>query len=489
MPELPDFRIFVSMMKEEWRLHQSFIGRMGSGLFPLFIFTLTAFLAVFSRYILGNMSLERGMLVIHAASLIYGMFVGGLGNIGEQVMTRRLGQISMLLQLPQVYPVSFRRVMAIFYVKDAVFYMLYTFIPLTAGIIAASPLIGVSAVEMLLLGVTLIIAFFMGMGTSFLVTAVYSRSGKAAGLLGCVILCVMAAVWPLGLLEANQVILPLSFIATMDSSWLLYASAYSLLVSIVAAASVAERYESSENVYASRLLDLEPRFRFTGTLKTLISKEWLELVRSGAAFPVVGGLTGMLLGIYGLIWLFEEGMGILLPFNLISYSAFVGLMGVMTYSWMTSVEHNEALNLHPVGVEEVIKAKVILYLVISLSVSAVYVILIGLLRGETGMIPLGLLTASSTAVYVASVTAYLTGLWTNTLFFDVGVLSKFSLLVIPPLTIVEVSAFWINVSTVSLMVIVAVSVLSLLASKPLLGRVGEKWRGNSFSYSSSREFD
>ena len=139
MPPLPDIHVFVSMMKEEWRLHQSFIGRMGSGLFPLFIFTLTAFLAVFSRYILGNMTLERGMLVIHAASIVYGVFVGGLGNMGEQVMTRRLGQVSMLLQLPQLYPVSFKRVMAIFYVKDALFYVLYTFLPLTAGLMASSP--------------------------------------------------------------------------------------------------------------------------------------------------------------------------------------------------------------------------------------------------------------------------------------------------------------------------------------------------------------
>jgi hypothetical protein len=182
-------------------------------------------------------------------------------------------------------------------------------------------------------------------------------------------------------------------------------------------------------------------------------------------------------------------MGILLPFNLVSYSGFVGLMGVMTYSWMTSVEHNEALNVHPVGVEEVIKAKVTLYLLICLPVLACYVTLIGLLRGETELIPLGMMTASSTAIYVASVTAYLTGLWTNTLFFDVGIITSFALYIIPPLTTIEVFAFWVNSGTMPVMIIIGVSVLSLLASKPLLERIGAKWRGHVFSYSSSREFD
>ena len=109
-----DARLLLDMIKEEWRLHRSMVGGLGSALFPLMIF----FLTVIAPFLLQNLPLATMLLMLHAASLVYGLFVGGFGSIGERVMTQRLGQVNMLLQLPQTYPVTFRRVMAIFYVKD-----------------------------------------------------------------------------------------------------------------------------------------------------------------------------------------------------------------------------------------------------------------------------------------------------------------------------------------------------------------------------------
>jgi hypothetical protein len=85
------------MVKEEWRLHQSLVGGLGSGLFPLMIFVFTAFCAFIAPYIMGNIKITIILLMLHVTSIIYGVFVGGFGSIGEHVMTRRLGQVNMLL--------------------------------------------------------------------------------------------------------------------------------------------------------------------------------------------------------------------------------------------------------------------------------------------------------------------------------------------------------------------------------------------------------
>ena len=121
------------MIKEEWRLHKSLVGDFGSALFPLMIFALTALCAFITPYIMGNIEMSTILLMLHVSSVIYGVFVGGFGRIGEHVMTRRLGQVSMLLQLPQLYSISFKRVMGVFYVKDALYYLIYSFVPLVLG--------------------------------------------------------------------------------------------------------------------------------------------------------------------------------------------------------------------------------------------------------------------------------------------------------------------------------------------------------------------
>ncbi|MBE0633551.1 hypothetical protein IH574_03180, partial [Candidatus Bathyarchaeota archaeon] len=55
--------LFKSMVKEEWRLHQSLVGGFGSGLFPVMIFMLTAICAFITPYIMGNIQITTILLM------------------------------------------------------------------------------------------------------------------------------------------------------------------------------------------------------------------------------------------------------------------------------------------------------------------------------------------------------------------------------------------------------------------------------------------
>ena len=471
------------MLREEWRLHKSLIGPTGSAFFPAFIFSFTVVLAVLVPMYLKGLSYSTLLLMFHVASAMYGLFVGSIGHIGEEIWSRRLGQINVILQLPQTHPLSFKRVMALFYLKDALYYVLYSYAPFTLGLAVAAPMAGIALGSVAKLLLTMVLTFMMGMSLSFLLSASAVRSRGLAGAIGLTVLGLVSLVWPLRLITPGQLLFPLGYWYTPTPLLLASSVAITGVLSISAIAVIRERHEASHRRHRSSLLEVEPRFAFTGRLSALVAKEWVELGRSGVMRQVALGVAGTLLGVYFIIWLIETGLGFHFPFNVVSYSGFVGFMGVLTYSWITAMEHNESLNALPVGVDEVVEAKLVLYLILTAGISAGCVALISAARAEPGLLALGLLVAGANAVYAGSVAARLTGLWTNTMFFDAKVIYKFAAAVVPPLLVVESASLWIQVmGAPAVYVIAAVSLVQVAASILLLRGVRGRWRGVSFAF-------
>jgi hypothetical protein len=182
------------------------------------------------------------------------------------------------------------------------------------------------------------------------------------------------------------------------------------------------------------------------------------------------------------VWIFESGLGLPINFNVVFYSGFIGFMGVTTYSWLTNLEHNEYLNVQPINVVQVIKAKLSLYFLLTTSLSTLYVAIITVMRNEIAFFVPALVVALGVNAYIAGVTTYLTGIWTNTMFFDARVLLKFSALVVPPLTLLEILSFYNGHPLVPAAVYeVAVSLL-LVTFSIVLFRKLDRWRRTPFSF-------
>ncbi|UCH01799.1 MAG: hypothetical protein JSV20_08165, partial [Candidatus Bathyarchaeota archaeon] len=353
------------MIREEWRLHKTLMGGVGSGLFPLVIFIFTALGAIAAPFYVGNISGHSILMLLHFAALFYGFFVGGFGGIGEQVMTKRLGQVTMLLQLPQLYPVSFKQLMGLFYLKDAVYYLLYSLVPLVLGLGIAAPYAGVSYTGIGVLGVTLALVFMMGMGLSFLLSTLGSRSRAMMLVTLCFLAGAILLVYPFQTIPLGMVLPPLGYWETHSILSLIA----SVLVSVCFVGAgillTREQYTVRRHRYSASLLGAEAKLGSIGSLRLMVAKEWLELRRSGSLFPAVTGFAGPLLVIYFVTWVFQTGFGAPLYFNVVFFSGFVGFMGVMTYSVLTSIEHNEYLNVMPVTVDRVVKAKLVIYCLIT----------------------------------------------------------------------------------------------------------------------------
>jgi len=91
--------------------------------------------------------------------------------------------------------------------------------------------------------------------------------------------------------------------------------------------------------------------------------------------------------------------------------------------------------------------------------------------------------AGATSVYAVAVTAYLTGLWTNTMFFDARVLAKFSAAVVPPLTAIEMASLLMGSGAFpAASLTVAVSLIQIALSAPILRGLRGRWEGRGFSF-------
>jgi hypothetical protein len=290
-------------------------------------------------------------------------------------------------------------------------------------------------------------------------------------------------VYPLGYLTSGQLLPTLGFWADKSPLPLLISAVLAVLMSAGAILATKERFESKQGVYKSMLLPMEKKFAWTGSLKLLVAKEWVELRRSGSLGPVVTGFLGPLFAVYIITWFFRTGMGLPLSFNVVFYGGMVGFLGVMTYSWLTNLEPNEFMNVQPASVDQVIKAKLVLYFMLTSVVSYAYVIVIGFIDGELALLPLALLITGATTAYVVIVTARLTGIWTNTMLFDYRVLGKFFGAIVPPLIIVMVLSFWIKTAPVISIVLLVVEALGMIGASVIVFRsVVTRWKKEHFAF-------
>lgn len=476
-----DLDLFILMIKEELRLHKSFVGAVGSIFFPVIIFILSFILSLSSPIIIYSMGLYKAILFLNLGAFFYGIFVGFLGKIGEEVMTRRFGQINLMLQLPKIFPISFRKVMSTFFIKDAIFYLFYSIIPFTLGLLVSKPFSGFNLSFVILIFIVLTISFMLGMSLSFLSSAISIISSKLLIVFFLSIVGIFSLRFILDDFHIENIIFPVRYFNNGSILSFLIPSVLIVIFSILAIYLMKERFEEKTNKYDEEILSAENNFAFAGSMKTLLAKEYLELKRSGGLGPVIIGFIGPLLGIYLIVSLFEISLGVEIDYNAIFYGSMIGFFGVMTYSWLNNFETNEFLNYQPVAVDMVIKAKLILYFLLTCFLSLAYVIGISIIRGEIDLMPLALLVALVNNVYVAGVTARFTGLKTNTMLFDVKVLSKFFLLVTPPLIVIVIASFSIKFDYLISLITLLLTLMTLIfLSIFIFGTIPKRWRNERF---------
>lgn len=426
------------MLKEEFRTHASYSGRSRFLSFPLFVFVMAFGSGLTLDKMLETISLERFATFSHLASFLYGLSVGAFGIMGREHLERRYGRNNYLVAMPYLLPLSFRTTFLGIYLRDAVFYLVLMLVPATLGLVAAAPFMGFSLVSIGLFFVALVLTFLLGMSLSFLASVVYIRDMRAFALLTAAVAALFVGHGVFGVPALELLLPPLGFqmnVQPFGADWsvagpmALLSLLFTAGMAVLAHSLVEVRISTQSRAHEDLLPFYYERIRVADSLgKSLLAKELLDLRRSGVVAKMFFAFILPLLFLSFTTWYVNYGLAIPVGFNSVFYAAMVGFIGIMMYNWLNNVDLSEYYSLLPVTVPQLIRIRIVVFLILTLGISAFFVVAISVLNGETELLWLALVVMLVTSVYMVVMTAYLTGLKTNTFLFDTSVLARFSVM-------------------------------------------------------------
>lgn len=476
-----NMKIVRLMFKEEQRLNAAMIGQAQFLMFPFMILFMAFVIGLASDQMLKSIPMTKVYLILHAVILVYGLGVGAFALFGERMASRRIGEVSMLLETPRIHPVTFKEVFLAFYIKDTIYYLLYSIVPLIAGLALTIPFTGFRMSSVLFLLVTLTLSFLTGISFSFLLSSLYVRWKAVFAAVVVSLLGVAMGGYFTHALDITELIPSLMFQRTHDPVYAMASLGLILVFSYVAVSTLRITFGKKTERYEDEMTSTARKFSFARGDSTLMAKDWIDLVRSGTLGPVVSAYVGPLAFLAVLFWFLGTVLTFPLHFNLIFFSAMIGFFGVSVYGWLNLLDAPAFLDVLPVSVPSMIRTKLRLFAMLAGITSTVFLAGLSLLQSELGLLAIGLVVAYATTIYTVTSTAYLTGLRTNSYLFDPGILARFAGIVVPPLIALTILSFRFKEdAAVSMAAILVLCAILVAVSVILYRRIDGRWRKASF---------
>ena len=471
--------LFWLLIKEEYRT-QSSMFKSSFLMYPVFILVLTGLMGLMLLPMRMSLSTYELVTLAQIGVFMSGMLVGGMAMFQEAILERRMSGVRLLLNIPGTLPIANKKVFAYFYFKDILYYICMNVLPVLFGLYA-STLVTNLHVDLLMAAVTFILSFLLGVAVSFALStvAVRSKAVFAIILLAGIGLSYLATLGQASALIGIGRFVPTVGVYVSGSvTDIALALAAFLVLSAFSLYFIRETPHASEKRYKSNFDGISRRFGMFGRYSTLAAKEWIDLRRSGGLGSVLFSFVLPLLFLWGLLWMMSNVMtfmsadkAISLPFNTVFYSIIIGFFASLVYGWLNNIDNNANYRMLPVTMTDVIKAKLILFVILNTVVSVIYLSLISLTRGELALLPISLFTMFMVSGYTGVLTAYMSAIFTNSLMFDYKVMTIYALAVSPVLIVLIVLSFYPSM----LLVNIALAALMGIVAYLLLGRIDKKW--------------
>ena len=431
------FELFTSMMKEEWRLHSTMFGSLSFALFPVLIFGIvfmSSFLLPLFRAVLPAGDLA---LITTGVFLLLGVMVGGFGLLGNEVMNRRFGQMSLLAYSARSLPLSERYIFTNFVVKDIVYYLFLWVLPFVLGFAVASPFIGVPPAYPLLLFASLTLTFLFGLSAIFFLSTVYSRSKPTLAIIFVLVLVISGWAYLAFGTSIADLFPPLQLLRSGAWSSLVESCIIVLIPFAISIALFTPEYTGTSRRFSNLMSPLIEKLSFFPT-PPLAAKDLVDLWRSGGG---VGQVLFSFLLPLGLIWFFLSVLRAMVPDYavLLVFAVTTGIISATMYTWITSFDTFSSYACLPVSVSTLITSKICTFSVLQV-IPAGFMVVVTLITGEIMYIIPVMVLWGAVSFYALSVSIYLTGLTPNVLVYDVKVLFAFMVLVgIPVMVVIALS--------------------------------------------------
>jgi hypothetical protein len=464
-------RLFVGMLREEWRMHANLFGGARFAAFPLFVLALGAG-AVWLLTTTAVATVDTLLLGVHALVFAFGLQTGTTAFLGRDAARNLLGDMTLLVFTARTLPVSQRRLLAVFLLKDAVYYSGLFMLPMALSFAPAVAAGQLAASDVAVLWGTATATFLLGVAVTFAGISLATRgvSGRVValalgvGLAAAVVAGVdVVGYTPYGIYVGASVVETTVVLAAIPLLAVLGIAVYDPNYSTPA--------RTAGDAYG-RWRDRLPFRDDAVTAKTLI-----DVSRSsGGLFKVV--FSGSILLAVGVFLLELAGeIATVDPAPGVTLGAILGLSAFTTYNWLTQFDDLDEYRLYPLDVADVLRAKRRAFLLVSVPTGVGFYALAVAWQSPTVWDALaGLVVHVGLQVYLFGVTVYLAGFSPNEFLFDTVLFAAFTLAVAGPVVPIVVAGFVVSAGTPAVLAGIAVGgVVLALAGGVLVRRATPKW--------------
>jgi hypothetical protein len=426
---------FKVMFIEEYRENLDFAQKRRIVMFPLMLALITMVATIGLQFLVGESTAQGGeidsktftwdemRLFLHLPLMMFSLGMGSFAFLGRERILSRAGSKNYLLAAPALQPLNNSIAHLAYFTKDLLYYVILILSPVIFGMGVGISLDYFGRISTPLLWTSLfptwlamIITLAQGLCLSFLASSLWLRGGiwtKLTPILvigigtiaGLGLIPVELALWGLAVQLNTILVVPMIALAFL-CAWV----ASKLILDDFEVTAVS-RKELFEPIYA-RL-----GFLGKGTLRLLVAKEFVDLVRSGSLKKMTVSYSVPLIVLLMMAWLvdFAEAP---IPINLLSYAPFLGFFGFNFYSWLTALDAPDHMNGLPLSVPQLIRAKVVVYFLATSWISISFVVLMAWKLDEFAALPVALIVMLANSIYIVSLTAFLMGLRPNKAIFD-----------------------------------------------------------------------
>jgi len=463
--EPPTFSIsfrsnFVMMFREEWRQNVDFARKRHIMMFPVMLALVAMIITVGLRFLTGDAGIESYYdtqmaadaqaekaftwaelkIGLHLSLFMFSLGMGSFAFIGRNMVSQRGSGKSYLLAGPALLPLELPPVYLAYYCKEVAFYLCLILTPVVGGM-ALGILFGMmTGLSIPLLWTSLpivlgcmLVTMMQGLSLSFFASAIWSRSSLGAWLvpLGAVGAGVIVAI---DIIPLESAIIGLQVQLNHNMLLLPVAAISSLFIATIGAHLVPDDFEIRVTTRTELFVPVHRRLFFLGNgqMRSLVAKEMVDVWRSGTLFKMLGSYCVPLLFLLALAWMADFAR-FPIPFNLLSYAPFLGFFGFNFYSWLNAVDSPDFLNGLPVRVPQLLRAKILVYFIMTTWISVLFLILMAYLLDQwAGLLP-ALLVMIANSVYIVALSGLLMGLRPNKAIFDTQIMAIFWVATVIPL--------------------------------------------------------
>ncbi len=443
---------FNVMFKEEYRKNVEFAKARQMILFPLLLSLVTMVSTVGLQFLVGDSAAQTSdtdvnsftwqelRFALHLPLLVFSLGMGTFAFMGRDALVRRTASKNHLLASPALQPLPNSMAHFAYFVKDLVFYVLLILSPIILGMGLGKGLDTFFDIKTPLeysslpwTWFAMVVTLAQGLVISFLASALWMR-GRPFTIFGPIAVVLIGIIVGVGVFDIEMILIGLQIQTNKNlllgivgfAMCILLGYLSSLLIIDDFDVSVVEKGDLFKPIYAKL------SFLGRGEIRLIVAKEFVDLFRSGSIKKMVVSYTIPLAVLLGMAWLIDFAEAPI-PINLLSYAPFLGFFGFNFYSWLTILDSPEFMNGLPVRVPQLIRAKVLVYFLITSWISLIFIILMAWRLDEWASLPTSIVVMFANSIYIVALTAFLMGLRPNKAIFDASIMIWFWIGTVLPL--------------------------------------------------------